>query len=250
MFLESLIETTRATRARRSLATFLSFCIEVVAVAVLVLLPLIYTEALPGLHVSEQIPPPPAAPAPQGFKGTVTQLAPVPDNLREDGIVRIPLRWPDKAFGPTAPEQAVGAETSAGPCTGCVPGSTGSEGSGAGNRLMTELVGTGSMHPIITPPMEATRKIVVSHMQEGMLINRIEPKYPALALQTRTQGEVLLAAVIGRDGRIENLRVISGHPFLAKAALDAVQQWRYRPTMLNGQPVEVETQIVVNFRLN
>ena len=85
---------------------------------------------------------------------------------------------------------------------------------------------------------------------EAQLISRIEPHYPALALQTRTRRHGGLHAIISRDGRITSLDVLSGHPFLVKAALDAVRQWRYRPTMLNGEPVEVETSITVIFRLH
>jgi protein TonB len=84
---------------------------------------------------------------------------------------------------------------------------------------------------------------------EAQLISRVEPQYPSLALQARVEGAVILHAIISRDGRITSLEVISGHPFLVKAALDAVRQWRYRPTMLNGEPVEVDTTISVIFRL-
>jgi protein TonB len=74
--------------------------------------------------------------------------------------------------------------------------------------------------------------------------------YPPLAITTRTQGVVLLEAVISKEGRIESLRIISGHPLLNQAALDAVQQWQYRPTLLNGEPVPVITTITVNFSLS
>lgn len=84
---------------------------------------------------------------------------------------------------------------------------------------------------------------------EGNLIHRIQPKYPSLARQARIQGQVSLRAIISHDGRIENLQVVNGHPLLVQAAIDAVRQWRYRPYMLNGEPVEVETQITVNFTL-
>jgi protein TonB len=84
---------------------------------------------------------------------------------------------------------------------------------------------------------------------EGNLIHRIQPEYPSLARQARIQGQVSLRAIISRDGRIENLQVVNGHPLLVQAAIDAVRQWRYRPYMLNGEPVEVETQITVNFTL-
>lgn len=77
----------------------------------------------------------------------------------------------------------------------------------------------------------------------------MEPKYPELPRRIGIQGDVILAAIIGRDGRIENLHVVSGHPMLVPAAVDAVKQWRYQPYMLGSQPVEVETQITVRFTL-
>jgi len=85
---------------------------------------------------------------------------------------------------------------------------------------------------------------------EGNLIQRVQPLYPPLARQARIQGQVILRAVIRRDGMIENLQVLSGHPMLVQAAIDAVKQWRYRPYSLNGEPVEVETQVTLNFVLS
>ncbi|PYV91208.1 MAG: hypothetical protein DMG90_07815 [Acidobacteria bacterium] len=82
------------------------------------------------------------------------------------------------------------------------------------------------------------------------LIDRIQPNYPPIARAVGVQGQVILRAIISRQGTIANLQVVSGHPMLVKAAVDAVKQWRYRPYVLNGQPVEVETQITVNFLLS
>jgi len=82
------------------------------------------------------------------------------------------------------------------------------------------------------------------------LIYRVQPEYPALARQARIQGTVILHALISREGRIENLQLVSGHPMLVQAATAAVRQWRYRPYVLNDQAVEVETQITVNFTLS
>lgn len=87
-------------------------------------------------------------------------------------------------------------------------------------------------------------------MDEGMLLHRVQPVYPRLALVAGVQGTVVLRAIIGRDGAIRQLQATSGPPLLIPAALDAVSQWRYRPYYLGGQPVEVETQVVVNFVLN
>jgi len=75
------------------------------------------------------------------------------------------------------------------------------------------------------------------------------PDYPPLARMARVQGTVRLEAVISTDGRIQNLRVLTGHPLLVNAALEAVARWRYQPTLLNGEPVEVVTEIDVNFTL-
>jgi protein TonB len=87
-------------------------------------------------------------------------------------------------------------------------------------------------------------------MMEGNLIHRVEPRYPFPAIQVRIQGDVILQAVISRSGTIENLQLVSGHPMLVRAAMDAVRQWRYRPYILNGEPIEVETQVTVKFILN
>jgi protein TonB len=85
---------------------------------------------------------------------------------------------------------------------------------------------------------------------EANLIRRVQPDYPTLARQARIQGTVVLRAVISRDGAIENLQVLSGHPMLVQAAVNAVLQWRYRPYLLNGEAVEVETQITLKFVLS
>ena len=87
-------------------------------------------------------------------------------------------------------------------------------------------------------------------MMEGNLIFRVQPDYPSLARQVRVQGQVILRAVISREGTIENLQVLSGHPMLVRAAVEAVRQWKYRPYLLNGEPVEVETEVKVNFILS
>jgi len=77
----------------------------------------------------------------------------------------------------------------------------------------------------------------------------VNPIYPPLARQARIQGVVVMEAVISKEGSIESLRVVTGHPLLNQAALDAVKQWKYRPTLLNGEPVEVITTVTVTFNL-
>jgi protein TonB len=91
-------------------------------------------------------------------------------------------------------------------------------------------------------------KRITSQFSEGQLVNRVEPVYPQIAKISGIQGQVKLHAIIGRDGRIQSLSAVSGHPLLLRAAMEAVEQWRYRPYVLNGEAVEVETFITVNFK--
>jgi protein TonB len=93
------------------------------------------------------------------------------------------------------------------------------------------------------------RPLVVSRLSPGQLISRTEPQYPIIAKQLGIQGEVVLTAIISKSGKIESLQPKSGHPWLARAALDAVRRWQYRPYILNGEAVEVETQVTVDFKL-
>jgi protein TonB len=119
-----------------------------------------------------------------------------------------------------------------------------------GNGLITGAFG-GSQPPIPEPEKKAGSKpVAVSEGAElAQLTHRVEPVYPKLALYRRTEGTVQLRAIIGRDGVVRELHVLSGDAVLAFAALDAVNQWRFRPTMLNGQPIEVDTFITVVFRI-
>lgn len=112
-----------------------------------------------------------------------------------------------------------------------------------------------SPSPAETPQAQATpprpMKLRVSQgVAEGNLIHRVQPVYPLEALQKRISGEVLLGATISGAGDIENLHVISGDPILAEASLDAVKKWKYRPYMLKGEPVKVETTVKISFHLH
>ena len=103
--------------------------------------------------------------------------------------------------------------------------------------------------PIVQPPPKP-RPHVSSGVMAGLRVNSVTPVYPPIARASRTEGTVVLQATISRNGTIENLRVASGSPLLQQAALDAVAQWRYKPYLLDGQPVEVETTVEVQFKLN
>jgi periplasmic protein TonB len=102
----------------------------------------------------------------------------------------------------------------------------------------------------VPQPVATIRPPRISAMMEGNLIHRVEPVYPSIARQVGVQGTVVIRAFISRSGMIERAEVVSGHPMLTHAAYDAVRQWKYRPYYLNGEPVEVETQVTVNFILN
>ena len=104
--------------------------------------------------------------------------------------------------------------------------------------------------PRLSQPAPAVQRVRVSQgVIKGLLSYRVEPAYPPLAKQARIQGVVVMTALIDKGGNVQNLQVVSGHPLLAPAAIEAVKQWRYKPFLLNGQPVEVETTVTVNFRV-
>ena len=104
--------------------------------------------------------------------------------------------------------------------------------------------------PTAVPKVATPQRIRVSQgVSQGLLIHQVKPSYPPLARQARIQGVVVLQALISKDGTIQSLQLISGHPMLAPSAIEAVKQWRYKPYFLNGEPVEVETTINVNFTL-
>src|SRR5205807_10555437 len=101
------------------------------------------------------------------------------------------------------------------------------------------------------PKVATPQRVRVSQgVSQGLLVKKTQPAYPPLLRQARIQGTVVLQAEISKDGSIQNLRLISGHPMLAPAAIEAVKQWKYKPYLLNGEPVEVETQVQVNFTLS
>ena len=109
------------------------------------------------------------------------------------------------------------------------------------------LISGTNVVPVLRPT--PTRAVRTSTMLEGNLIRRVEPVYPPLAKTARIQGSVVLSALISKDGVMENLHALSGPPMLVPAAISAVSQWRYRPYILNSEPIEVETRITVNFTL-
>jgi periplasmic protein TonB len=225
-------------RSRRGLTTLTSFGLQALAVGVLLVLPLLRPTGLPLLRplstpVSMGVPlgDAPAVRPHTGTNPATSSSAPV--------IILRPstqLQTGTPAMGDDA-GQIIGS----GPI---IPG--GMKGDPHGLQNWFE----GGTHTVLpAAPQPVAPPVQISHMSEGDLVHKILPTYPPLARAARLQGQVVLQAVISKQGGIENLRVLSGHPILVPAAIEAVRQWRYRPYILNSEPVEVETQITVNFSL-
>jgi protein TonB len=118
----------------------------------------------------------------------------------------------------------------------------------ASNTGEKELSGIVSA-PVNVPDKPAQTLRVSQGVSQGLLLKRVQPVYPSQAMQMRVQGAVELEASISEDGSITKIKVLNGHPVLAHAAVDAVRQWKYQPYVLNGEPVAIQTQITVNFKL-
>jgi protein TonB len=241
MFEDSLIESGGKLRTKRGATTALSFVLEILLLGVLVLLPLIFTEALPTQQLMTMLvapPPPPPPPPPAAAPVIVKKIQSELDN----GQLRTPTAIPkkiqmireDEAPPNNGPAGVVGG------VPGGVPGGT------MGGVLGSVM----SSVPTAVPKAATPQRVRVSQgVSQGLLIHKVTPQYPPLAQQARIQGTVVLQALIGKDGTIQNLHVVSGHPMLTNSALEAVKEWRYKPYYLNGEPVEVETTINVNFTL-
>ena len=210
--------------------------------AVLILIPLIYTEALPKTMMATLLvaPPPPPPPPPPPMAQIVHVKPQV--HLMDAGKLVTPKVIPKdiKIIKEDAPDMS-----SMGMQGGVVGGVAGGQ---MGGVIGGVIGGVGGAPP--PPKPTQTRIRQGGNVTAAKLMNRVQPLYPPLARQTRISGTVRLHAIIGKNGGVEQLEVMSGHPLLVQAALDAVRQWRYQPTQLNGEPVEVDTTIDVIFSLN
>jgi periplasmic protein TonB len=239
MFEDSLIESGGKLKTARGRTTTFSFILEAVVVGVMVLIPLLFTEALPKAQLMMALvapPPPPPPPPPPAAVHIVKQV----QTDIVNGQLRTPTKIPKKV-------EIIKEEEAPPPMSGVVGGVPGGVPGGQMNGVIGGII---SNAPMAVPKVAVQRVRVSQGVTQGMVLHKVQPTYPPLARTARVQGSVLLAAVIGKDGTIQNLHVISGHPLLTQAALDAVRQWRYRPYILNGEPVEVDTQVTVNFTLS
>ena len=239
MFAESLLETSWTQRTQRSWTTLTSFALQAVALGALLIIPLLRTVGSPlARTVATPISLGRRSPAPGP---TVERFhSPVVGIVQYTGRLMAPGHIPNRI-------DRSGDTSTSGPSIGdVIPGAGPYTGSDFGPTL--PFSGTRPVMPTAAPPTP-TRTFRTSSMMQGSLMQRVEPAYPPLARNARIQGAVVLEAVISKAGTIENLRLISGHPMLVAAAIDAVRQWKYRPYILNDEAIEVETQITVNFVL-
>jgi periplasmic protein TonB len=241
IFADSMLETSWAHRSRRSWTTLTSIGLQALALAFLFALPLFRTVGMPTsqvLHtpVSWGAATPTPPPLQHQHVVTLSQSNYVNQLLVAPPSIPRHIAQIDENIAPPQVGYSSGSEigVAEGPPDGV---------RGAIGDLATAVI------PRLAPQPTIQRTFKTSSMLQGSLIRRVEPVYPPLARNARIQGPVVLEAVIGKNGGMENLRLISGHPMLTQAAIQAVSQWLYKPYILNGEAIEVETQITVNFIL-
>ncbi|MFI5102122.1 MAG: energy transducer TonB [Terriglobales bacterium] len=234
----STLESTWDQSARRGWTTLASFTMQALGMSLLIAISLIWVQRPPQvrwLQISApaSFMPPAETQTPDGHHASATA-----GNASSERIIT----------PPSIPRQiAAGNDADSVPLAPDLP----TIGSGSGHGPGDGVPGGLGNIPIVIPAHPAVIKPVrVSDLGEGSLLHRVQPIYPSLARQARVQGAVELRAIISKAGTIENLVVVRGHPMLATAAIEAVRQWRYRPYLLNHEPIEVETEITVNFVLS
>jgi protein TonB len=238
MFEDSLVESTGRIRTRSRTLALGSFAVQAALLGVLILLPYLYPAALPRLALTMLLTAPPAPPAPEHLPPSVAAR---PVTATALASLTAPRRTPAHAAS-----IADDAPAPADPGIG-LPGK--------GAAAPAELSGLFKMGGAPAPRVLTTRLAsgpvrVSAGVASGELLTPIRPIYPEIAKAAHIQGTVVVAAVISKEGVVENARAISGPAMLARAALDAVAAARYRPYRLNGEPVEVETTINIVFSLN
>ncbi len=243
MFEDSLLESGGRLKTKRGRTTTFAIFLEILVIIVMVLMPLIFTEALPKQQLMTfLVAPPPPPPPPPPAAAPVHVVKQIQTDI-VNGALRTPTKIPQKVQM-IKEDEAPPAMASAG-VVGGVPGGI------PGGQMGGVIGGIISSTPVAVPKVATPQRVRVSQgVSQGLLIRKVNPTYPPLARQARIQGTVILRAVISKDGSIENLQLVSGHPMLAPAAIEAVRQWRYKPYLLNGEPVEVDTEVQVNFTLS
>jgi protein TonB len=244
MFEDSLIESGGRLKTKRGVTTTISVIIQVGILIVMILIPLIFPEALPRTQLMTfLVAPPPPPPPPPPAAAPVKIVKQIQTDI-VNGQLRTPTKIPQKVQMIKEEEAPPPVMASSG-VVGGVPGGV------PGGQMGGVIGGIISSTPVAVPKVATPQRVRVSSgVSTGLLVRKVNPNYPPLARQARIQGTVVLQAEISKSGDIQNLRLISGHPMLAPAAIEAVKQWKYKPYLLNGEPVEVETTVQVNFTLS
>ena len=245
-----MFETTLMTnKGTSSWAVIISTLGQCLIVAVLLLIPLLNYYELPATEFVSFLTAPPPPPPPPPPPVEVTKIVP---REFDTGALTQPVAIPDQVA--VIEEDVAAPSAGISGVIGGVPG--GSIGGAVGGVLGSIISSAPTVAPPPPPPPPVKKKAppkrirVGGNVAKARLIRQVRPQYPPLARQARIQGTVKLSAIISKDGSIQKLEVMSGHPLLVPAALAAVKQWRYRPTLLNGEAVEVLTNIDVNFTLS
>ncbi len=202
MFEDSLLESGHKIKTKQGRWTSFTFVVEAILVGFVILIPYIFTEALPKSQLATFLiapPPPPPPPPPPAAPVKVVKV----QTEVVSGQLRTPTKIPEK----------IGSSVAA------------------------------------VPKVAVSRMRVSSGVTAGLLMKKVEPAYPPLAKTARVQGVVVLHAIISKEGTITGLTLVSGPAMLAPAAIDAVKQWRYKPYLLNGEPIELDTTVEVHFNL-
>lgn len=245
MFEEMVVSSPHPTRTKKPMTVIISAVVQIAFLGILILIPLIYTEALPKTMMATMLtaPPPPPPPPPPPAAVQVVKVRPQV-HLMDAGKLMQPKIIPKEV-------KIIKEEAEPDPgVVGAVGGVPGGVAGGSMGGVLGGVIGGVGTAPAPPKPKPTGPIRVGGNVQAARIINRIQPVYPPLARQTRISGTVRLHAIISKDGTIKELEVVSGHPLLQQSALDAVRQWRYQPTLLNGEPVEVDTTIDVIFSLN
>jgi len=195
-------------------------------------------DTLPKLETLTMLYLPPAAAASNVTSLSVSRSTSrsTPTNIRVSGAV-----YKTQEAPPSPPVDTAG---------GLVGGVPGGVIDGIPGGVLSEVLRSTGSAPVLATTPAPKRIRVPAQMAEANLVYDVAPKYPAEAGRARIEGTVVLLAVIGKDGTVEDVRVEKGLPVLAQAAIEAVKKWRYRPYLLNGEPVEVDSQITINFTLS
>lgn len=248
MFEQTFVNGAR--KGRQALSLVGSCFAQTAIVLLLLIVPLVYTERLPrSLRDAVILPPLPQirqqTPPPAGtLRHAVSRTDVSPDVLRIPSQIPARVLMIDTDSAPPLPS-SIGYE---GGVVGAVPVSGVPGGVDLGGYRPPPPPPP-VKPPVVQAPAPGKPVPVGGDVQRAKLLRQPLPVYPALARQARISGTVRLLGVISREGTIERLQVVSGHPMLIPAAVEAVRQWLYRPTLLNGEPVEVIAPIDVNFRL-